>query len=85
VNVAVAALASIAGWLLFVVGAVSPLTPSEGRPGPVTVLIFVGAPALLFGWLVKDGTTAFVRIAGLGQLAVLAWFAWIVLSEVLGG
>jgi hypothetical protein len=83
-NIATAALASIAGWLLFAVGVVSPLTPSEGYPGPLTLAIFLGAPALLFGWLGMKATTRFVRVAGLVQLFVLGWFAWAVLSMVFG-
>lgn len=70
--------------MLFAVGVVSPLTPSDGYPGPLTLFIFVGAPALLFGWLGLKGANGFVRLAGLGQFLVLAWFTWAVLAAVFG-
>jgi hypothetical protein len=81
-DVTTATLASIAGWLLFGVGVVAPLTPSEGRPGVLALLIFVGAPTLLFAWLGIKGTSRFVRFAGWAQLCVLAWFVWVVLAAV---
>lgn len=80
VAVDTAALASIAAWLLFGVGLISPLTPSEGHPGILALAVFVAAPVLIFSWLGLKGRTRTVRAAGWTQLVLLAWFAWRVLS-----
>lgn len=34
----------VCAWLLFAVGLVSPLTPSEGVPSASDLLLFIGAP-----------------------------------------
>jgi hypothetical protein len=81
-DVTTAALTSIAAWLLFGAGLMAPLTPSEGRPGIVALAVCVAAPAVLLFWVGLKGVTRFVRVAGWLQLALLAWFAWVVLSVV---
>jgi hypothetical protein len=42
-------LAGVIAILLFVVGLLSPLTPSEGRPSTPHLLMFLGLPLLVSG------------------------------------
>jgi hypothetical protein len=69
-------------WFLFAVGLVSPLTPSEGRPGLVTLAVFVAGPMVILSLIGLKGVHRIFRALGWLQLAAVAYIAWLVLSVV---
>ena len=48
-RVLVLVLGAVLAWSLFAVGLLSPLTPSEGYPSLIDIVVFVGVPVLLLG------------------------------------
>jgi hypothetical protein len=60
-------------WFLFAVGLISPLTPSEGRPGLITLAVFVGGPMVILGLIGLKSVHRIFRALGWLQLATLAY------------
>lgn len=77
-----AVLLSGLAWFLFAVGLVSPLTPSEGSPGPMAIVAFVGGPLGVFASIGLSGGDRVIRALGWLQLAAIVCIAWLVLSVV---
>ena len=73
---AVLGFANAFGATLFCLGLLSPLTPSEGVPGPVDFLIFVGVPLAIILYTVASVQTPWLRavlvLEGAAILAIIA-------------
>jgi hypothetical protein len=65
-------LCSISAWFIYGLGLVAPLTPSEGTPGPVELIVFLGLPLALFAWCWFLRSALWARILVLVQLVVIA-------------
>lgn len=62
----------------FVIGLVSPLTPSEGDLRPVDLVLFIGVPLALTLWAGLSARTQGWRVAGLGfALLIAAVAVWL--------
>lgn len=46
-------IASVGAWLIFAMGAIAPLTPSEGMPSAIDIAACVGIPLLLVGFVAR--------------------------------
>jgi hypothetical protein len=60
-------------WLIFAVGLISPLTPSEGDPRPGDIAGFVGVPVLLLVTSVRKCRTWPARLFVMAELATVVW------------
>jgi hypothetical protein len=60
-----------AAWVIFAIGLISPLTPSEGRPTTLSLAIFVGIPVALFGAAGGNSRERWVKIGAVVQLIVV--------------
>ncbi len=64
------ALASFAvAWGIFVIGLISPLTPSEGHPTTLSLAAFVGLPVALFGAAGANSRERWLKITAVVQIA----------------
>jgi hypothetical protein len=66
---------SVGAWLLFGVGLLSPLTPSEGNPGWIEILIFVGGPVFLLVGVALRTRRWWAWFFALVQSALIVFFA----------
>ncbi len=63
------ALASFAvAWGIFVIGLISPLTPSEGHPTTLSLAAFVGLPVALFGVAGANSRERWLKISAVVQI-----------------
>jgi hypothetical protein len=75
-------LAACSAWLIFSVGLIAPLTPSEGMPHPIEILAFVGLPIALLSLVVAYARTRAAKIAALLQVAaILMITAWVLATQ----
>jgi hypothetical protein len=79
-HVAASVLLCLVSWLLLGVGAISALTPSEGRPGAVEILVFAVLPLLLLSLAARLTTSFPLRVAAFLQLLLQLAILFIVLS-----
>jgi len=68
--------------VIFVIGVLSPLTPSEGQPGGSEIAVFVACPLALFAWVGFKSSRAALKMLAWVQFAAVAFIAWRVLSVV---
>jgi len=69
--------------LLYLVGLIEPLTPSEGLPSFTAVLIFVGIPVSLLAWCFSACVAAWARIVvSLELLALLGFFVYLLRLQI---
>jgi hypothetical protein len=78
------ALASVTAWLVFAVGLIAPLTPSEGMPHPTEILIFVGLPVSLLVFVGNKARTPLFRVASWAQALVILGIAGRLLGQQAG-
>jgi hypothetical protein len=72
------AAANIVALLIFAVGLLSPLTPSEGFPTVVTILLFVGVPTVILAWCIRACASRLAALFfGLQLVVVLGFSAWL--------
>jgi hypothetical protein len=57
-----------AAWVIFAIGLVSPLTPSEGRPTTLSLAIFVGIPVALCAAAGGNSHERWVKISAVVQI-----------------
>jgi len=70
------AAANLMALLIYSVGLVAPLTPSEGSPSLVVILMFVGAPVAILAWGIRAcGSRVAALFFGLQLVAVLGFSA----------
>jgi len=77
-------LASFAAWLVFAVGLIAPLTPSEGMPHLTEILMFVGLPVSLLALVGNRARTQLVRVASWVQGFLIFGIAGSVLGHQTG-
>jgi len=58
-------------WVIFAVGLIAPLTPSEGHPSTFALAIFVGIPVALFGATAGNSRERWLKISGVVQIVLL--------------
>lgn len=64
--------ANLIALLIYAVGLVAPLTPSEGFPSLVVILMFVGVPVAILVWCIRAcGSRLAALFFGLQLVAVL--------------
>ena len=81
-NSGVALVLSIFGWLLFGVGLLSPLTPSQGNPRWYEVVIFLGVPVLTLLAIIIFGAPRWVRVAAVVETILLVCIALFVVPAI---
>ena len=69
--------------LTFLVGLISPLTPSEGQPGPAEVLLFVGTPLGLALAVALSSRGPAWRAVGFGLAILIAGITTWLFTSVL--
>lgn len=74
---------SVLSWVIFGIGLLSPLTPSEGYPSWVTLFFFIGMPALLIVASMIWARRWILKFAGIVQLIFLGLLVRWLLIEVL--
>lgn len=68
--------ANLMALLIYAVGLVAPLTPSQGSPSPVVILVFVGIPVAILAWGIRAcGSRLTALFFGLQLVAVLGFSA----------
>jgi hypothetical protein len=65
-------LSCLSAWVIFGMGLMAPLTPSEGTPGPVDLTVFLGVPLVLFIWSWFVCSAARARVLILLQIIIFA-------------
>ena len=69
-------------WLIFAVGLIAPLTPSEGMPHPIEIAVFVGLPILLLAMVATKVRTRAGRTAAILQLGTILVIAvWVLTTQ----
>jgi hypothetical protein len=64
--------ANLMALLIYAVGLVAPLTPSEGSPSLLVILMFVGIPVAILAWCIRAcGSRLAALFFGLQLVAVL--------------
>jgi hypothetical protein len=70
-------LAALAAWLIYGVGLIAPLTPSEGLPSPLEFVVFVGVPISLLVIVTRLARSKTIRVLAVIQtgiiLAITSW------------
>jgi hypothetical protein len=73
--------------LLYAVGLISPLTPSEGMPRPWELLVFAGGPIALLLACARTSRTVVARIVIgvqiLGVVSFTGYLLWLQYSEAI--
>lgn len=71
-------IADLGALILFGIGLVSPLTPSQGLPSPGQLAVFFGLPVLLLTLVAYQARTLPIRIlVALQALAVIGFEVWL--------
>jgi hypothetical protein len=82
-RVLVLILGAAIAWLLFALGLLSPLTPSEGYPRLIDIVMFVGVPVLLLGFVAyrlrRSLALGFVLLQLLSVVGISTWLLVFVL------
>ena len=73
-------IANLTALALFVVGLLSPLTPSEGAPSPPELLVFVAIPLAVILFTVKLVKTKLLRVLLLVEASAMAAFMGFLLN-----
>jgi hypothetical protein len=73
---------SVGAWLLFGIGLLSPLTPSEGNPGWTETLMFVGGPVFLLVGVASKTRRWWAWLFALGQSALIIILAIRLLTSI---
>ena len=70
------AAANLIALLVYVVGLISPLTPSDGFPSLIEIFVFVGTPVAILGWCIYTcGSRVTAIFLGLQLVSILAFSA----------
>ena len=76
-------LANLGALLVYAVGLIAPLTPSEGVPSLPVILFFVGLPVVLLGWCIRAcGSRLGVAFFGVQLAAILAFSTHLLLLQL---
>jgi hypothetical protein len=68
--------ANLMALFIYAVGLAAPLTPSEGSPSLVVILMFVGIPVAILAWCIRAcGSRPAALFFGLQLVAVLGFSA----------
>jgi len=74
-------LGNVLAVVLYSVGLISPLTPSEGSAGPTEILIFGLAPVLLLAACIAASKSMLLKVIFFVQLmcivGVTSWLLWL--------
>jgi len=66
---------NLAALLIYAVGLIAPLTPSEGLPSLMDIVVFVGIPVALLFWCIRASRSRLIAlIVGL-QIATVLFFS----------
>lgn len=77
-QVVVVLISSVASFAWFLIGCAAPLTPSEGPPKPVDVIVFYAVPLMINGVLFNSSKLSPVKIyLGASFLFILGIGAWV--------
>ncbi|NOT11953.1 MAG: hypothetical protein HOP23_09000 [Methylococcaceae bacterium] len=77
------AAANLMALLIYAFGLVAPLTPSEGSPSLVAILMFVGIPVAILAWCVRACDSRIAALFfGLQLVAVLGFAASLLFLQV---
>jgi hypothetical protein len=76
-------IANLMALLIYAVGLIAPLTPSEGFPSLAVILMFVGIPVAILAWCIRAcGSRLAALFFGLQLGAVLGFSAWLLHLQV---
>ena len=76
-------LANLAALLVYAVGLIAPLTPSEGVPSLPVILFFIGIPVVLLAWCIRAcGSRLSAVFFGLQLAAILAFSTLLFLLQL---
>lgn len=76
------AIANLLALLIYAVGLIAPLTPSEGTPSLLEIVIFVGIPTAILGWCIHAcSSRPAALLLGLQLFAVLGFFTHLLLMQ----
>ncbi len=74
---------NVMALLIYAVGLIAPLTPSEGSPSLAVILLFVGVPVAILTWCIRVcGSRLAALFFGLQLVAVLGFSAWLLHLQV---
>ncbi len=65
-------IANVVAILLFGIGLISPLTPSEGTPTFLEVAIFAGGPLFILGSLISKTENRITKLFFLAEIAAIS-------------
>jgi hypothetical protein len=75
-------LAACGAWLIFGVGLIAPLTPSEGMPHPIEIAAFVAFPIALLSLVIGYARTRPTKVTATLQVAaILIITAWLLATQ----
>lgn len=75
-------LANLVALIVYAVGLIAPLTPSEGVPSLPVILPFVGLPVVLLGWCIRAcGSRLGAVFFGVQLAAILAFSTLLLLLQ----
>lgn len=78
-----AALANLFALLIYIVGLLSPLTPSEGTPDLLSIFIFVGLPVTILCWCLRVcNSRPAMLFFGVQLATVIGFFAYLFLLQL---
>jgi hypothetical protein len=70
--------ATLAAWLIYAVGLIARLTPSEGYPSAKALVMFLGGPVVLLVFVARHSRIRAIRVLSLLQVAtILAISTWL--------
>jgi hypothetical protein len=76
-------LANLVALLVYAVGLIAPLTPSEGVPSLPVILSFVGIPVVLLAWCIRAcGSRLSAVFFGVQLAAILAFLTHLLLLQM---
>jgi len=76
--------ANFIALLIYAVGLIAPLTPSEGLPSLIEIFVFVGGPVAILGWCIYTCASRVTALFFGLQLAVVLVFSATLLYGQLG-
>ena len=76
-------LASVLSWAIYGFGLIAPLTPSEGIPTLLDLMVFVGIPLAILGWCWLKCSALWARIlVAIQGLAIIGFTSWLLLLQM---
>jgi hypothetical protein len=74
---------SLLSWVILATGFLSPLTPSEGYPGILELLLFIGLPISVLIYSTVKYKNQVIMIIGIIQMVVIILLTKWLLADVL--